>query len=357
MTILVTGATGFIGRHLCTTLTRDGHRVIALLRSPGALDPLRRFVNSNGGDGTLITPLAGDLERSDLGLEKPSENITAVVHLAARFGWGLAAAAAQDTNVTGSLRVAALAGKLGCRLVFVSGFMLANQPHLERLGISAACTDWTKVYRRVGAYEASKLEGAWAVRQFTSNNGLEMIEVQPATVIGHRQSGDLDPAQPFFSLLDNLYHGRMAMVPGSPAHWLPLVTVDYLSEVISAACLQPQVPARLLALDPATPGLRDLLAILAAELGCKAPQRHLPVGLMQFLLRLPMLARALRVAPESLEFIGTTRFDTAATDAFMVPGGIRQPELTSALRASARHYLSQQSPRDRLPSGSEQRGT
>lgn len=357
MTILVTGATGFIGRHLCTTLTRDGLRVIALLRSPGALEPLRRFVTSGGGDGALITPLAGDIERPDLGLDYLPENVTAVVHLAARFGWGLAASAARNANVTGSLRVAELAGKLGCRLVFASGFMLANQPHLERLGISAAHTDWTKVYRRVGAYEASKLEGALAVRQFARDNRQEMVEVQPATVIGHRQSGNLDPGQPFFSLLDNLHHGRMAMVPGSPAHWLPLVTVDYLCEVISAACLQPEVPARLLALDPATPGFRDLLAILAAELGCKAPQHHLPLGLMQFLLRLPMLARALRVAPESLEFIGTARFDTAPTEAFMVSGGIRQPDLTSALRASARYYLSQQSPRDRLPSGSEQRGT
>ena len=34
MKIFVTGATGFIGTHLCRRLTNDGHEVTALLRSP-----------------------------------------------------------------------------------------------------------------------------------------------------------------------------------------------------------------------------------------------------------------------------------------------------------------------------------
>jgi dTDP-6-deoxy-L-talose 4-dehydrogenase (NAD+) len=34
MRVLVTGATGFIGKHLCTDLVSSGHEVLALCRNP-----------------------------------------------------------------------------------------------------------------------------------------------------------------------------------------------------------------------------------------------------------------------------------------------------------------------------------
>lgn len=341
MNILITGATGFIGRHLCTTLTHDGHYVTALMRSPDQLARLQRFVDSHGGDGFRIAAIEGDLDRAGLGVASLPEQIDAVVHLAARFGWHLPAEVARKTNVDGSLEVARLASQLGCRLVLVSGFMLANEGYLAKLGIhddGVNGTDWSGVYRRVGGYEASKLEAAMAVRQFAREHRLDLVEVQPATVVGHSRTGDLEPSQPFFSLMENLNKGRMAMVPGSPDHWLPLVPVDYLGAVLAAACTESAVPQRLLALDPATPALQGLLGLLATSLGCKAPKRHLALPLMRALLRIPGLADRLNVAPESLEFIGTTRFDTSPTEAFLNRIGVTRPDLVATLQASARGY-------------------
>ncbi|HVE85730.1 MAG TPA: NAD(P)-dependent oxidoreductase, partial [Myxococcales bacterium] len=63
MRVLVTGATGFIGRHLCRLLVRRGHQVNALARRTSARGPLEgsgvRFVSGDlstgeGVDGAVV---------------------------------------------------------------------------------------------------------------------------------------------------------------------------------------------------------------------------------------------------------------------------------------------------------------
>lgn len=82
--------------------------------------------------------------------------------------------------------------------MFASGFMLENLQHLAHLGIDPAQpeqTHWRDVYRRAGAYEARKLESALKVRSLAAQTAIDMVEVQPATVAGHSQTGELDAAQ------------------------------------------------------------------------------------------------------------------------------------------------------------------
>jgi nucleoside-diphosphate-sugar epimerase len=50
MRFFVTGATGFIGRHLCQRLTSDGHEVVALARSSAKVDRLPKNVEVFQGD-------------------------------------------------------------------------------------------------------------------------------------------------------------------------------------------------------------------------------------------------------------------------------------------------------------------
>ena len=341
MTILITGATGFIGKYLCLTLLQQGHDVKALTRSKSSLTQLTGFLEQQGVAMERFSALEGDLEKPDLGLVTLPNGIECIVHLAARFAWNLPEHEARHTNVTGSLRVAELARHLDCRLVFITGFMLANEAHLSRQGIQLSHpeqTDWSQVYRQAGGYEASKLESAFRLREFVAKHGLDAVEVQPATVAGHRSTGDLDPAQPLYSLLDNLYHGRLAMIPGSPEHWLPLIPVDSLAQLIAAACTATHVPDTLLALDQNTPNLAGLLQAAAQLLGKPGPRRHLPIGVMKALLAIPGLPGLLKVAPESLAFIQTCRFDTSRTEQFLAQQNVQLPPFAEYLEASCRHY-------------------
>lgn len=343
MTILVTGATGFIGRHVCATLTSQQHHVVALLRDPTTqLPTLKQQIRQLGGDEHALSAVKGDLDETSLGLQGPLPALSAIVHLGARFAWQLAMAEARRTNVAGSLAVAELARQQQCRLVFISGFMLENHTHLARLGIDTqpgGKTEWPSVYTRAGGYEASKLEAAIRVREFARQHPLDMVEIQPATVSGHSQRGELDPQQPLYQLIANLHAGRLAMIPGSQRHWLPLVCVDGLAELIALACVDPQAPARLLALDPNTPSLGGLLQHCAAALGRKPPRHYMPIPLLRGLLRLPGLPRLMNTWPEALHFIQTTRFDTRASSDYMKQHGLVHPDTDEVLTLCVQHFL------------------
>ena len=73
--VLVTGATGFTGGHLCERLARDGRSVRALARHPDKCSDLRRW-------GVEVVP--GDL-RDSASLEKATQEIDVVYHIAALF--------------------------------------------------------------------------------------------------------------------------------------------------------------------------------------------------------------------------------------------------------------------------------
>ncbi|TGG92843.1 NAD-dependent epimerase/dehydratase family protein [Natronospirillum operosum] len=348
MALLITGATGFVGRHLCAQLTRGRQRVLAMLREPDRqLSELREHVNALGGRAHFIHALKGDLDQPDLGIVDELPEIGGIIHLGARFAWQLNQDAAKRTNVAGSLAVAELAHRHRVRLVFTSGFMLENQEHLRRLGISQddpQHTDWDQVYRCTGAYEASKLEATFRLRAFARKSGTELVEVQPGTVTGHSKNGELDASQPLYTLMTNLANGRLSMVPGSPSHWLPLVAVDHLAGLIAKAATADSVPSRLLALDPETPNLQGTLAIAANALNRRAPTRHIPIPALALLLRIPGLPKVLNTMPETLHFIQTTRFDTTITDRFLAEQQMPRPPIEDVIAESARYVRTRSLP-------------
>lgn len=343
--ILITGASGFIGRTVCAELSRAQQPVLAMLRDPPRqLPTLRREVDALGGQGSLVQAIGGDLDKPDLGLSEPLPALQAIIHLGARFAWQLPMVEARQTNVEGALAVARLAHSQRTRLVFISGFMLENHGHLTRLGINlmhANQTDWQQVYRRAGGYEASKLEAAIRVREYTRDHGVDMIEVQPATVAGDSRSGQLDSQQPLYQLIDNLARGRMAAIPGTREHWLPLVAVDLLAAIIARGATSSVVPPRVLALDRHTPTLQGMLTTVADTLQQRPPRRFLPMAVLAALLRTPGLPRLLNTWPEALHFIQTTRFDTKSSDTFLANQGLAHPPIQAVIAASARYYQQQ----------------
>jgi nucleoside-diphosphate-sugar epimerase len=73
MKVLVTGATGFLGRNLIPALLRNGHRVRALVRSPARIPSEYR---------SQIETAIGDITMPD-SLQRPAQGVDAVIHSAA----------------------------------------------------------------------------------------------------------------------------------------------------------------------------------------------------------------------------------------------------------------------------------
>ena len=108
MQVLVTGGSGFVGRHVVARLVRDGHDVVSLQRGRAAV----------AGARTLAIDLA-ELRPGDL-----PHGLEAVVHLAARldnpFGVDRSLAELAAPNVVGTLRLLEAAATLDVRR-FVHG--------------------------------------------------------------------------------------------------------------------------------------------------------------------------------------------------------------------------------------------
>ncbi|MBD9534304.1 SDR family oxidoreductase [Stenotrophomonas sp. STM01] len=339
----VTGGTGFIGQHLIACLSSKGHTVRVLMRRPERLAALREQVDQLGGVATKVFAMAGDLAQENIGLSHADREVLrqsrVVFHLGAHFAWGLSMEHARAVNVEGSRRVALLAAEQDSRLVMFGGFMLKNAGHLQRIGIDIAhpeLTNWSAVYRRVGAYEGSKLEAHFSTLGVMSAVGGEMAVIHPATVCGHSRTGHILDGQPLAELIRNLVLGKLTAVPGTADHWLPLVTVDDLVELAAACAFDPAMAGKeLLALDGQSPGLRELLTEVATQLGAKPPKHHVPLRLLKLLLGIRPIARYLNASAESLDFIQTVRFNTAEVERFRHKHGIAKPDMRQSLRNTA----------------------
>jgi dihydroflavonol-4-reductase len=111
----VTVVTGYIGQHLLAQLTAKDHSVSVLMRKPEALPVLQKLVNQHGGDGRLLTAVAGDLAKAELGLDAGAllhvQQAKVVFHLGAHGAWGLGLEQARAVTVNGTVRVGQLAAK------------------------------------------------------------------------------------------------------------------------------------------------------------------------------------------------------------------------------------------------------
>ena len=339
----VTGGTGFIGQHLVACLSSKGYTIRVLMRRPERLAALREQVDQLGGVATKVFAVAGDLAQESVGLSHADREVVrqsrVVFHLGANFAWGLSMEQARAVNVEGSRRVALLAAEQGSRLVMFGGYMLKNVEHLQRIGIDIAhpeLANWSAVYRRVGAYEGSKLEAHFSTLGVMSATGGEMAVVHPATVCGHSRTGHILDGQPLVELIRNLAQGSLTAVPGTADHWLPLVTVDDLVELAAACAFDPGMGGKeLLALDGQSPSLRALLTEVSKPLGAKPPKHHVPLRLLKLLLGIRPVARYLNANAESLDFIQTARFNTEEVERFRQQHGIDKPDVRQSLRNTA----------------------
>lgn len=210
--VLVTGATGFIGRHLLTVLAQRGHATTAVVRHlPESLLPGKHVVL---GDIGPETQWGGVLK-----------GIDAVVHLAARAHVlvDLAAnplAEFRRTNVLGTMRLAQAAADQGVRrFVFVS--TVGVHGHCSKMGPFTEA-DATEPH---DAYSRSKWEAEQALTEVARETGLELVILRPTLVYGPGNPGNLA------RLLDVIMSGR-PLPFGSVTNQRSLLFVGNLTDAI-----------------------------------------------------------------------------------------------------------------------------
>jgi dihydroflavonol-4-reductase len=342
----VTGATGFVGRFLLLELLKNQHQVFALMRDPNkqGLD-LREWLKQRGVNDAGLSFIQGDLALPDLGITvqdwQAMREVNVLYNTGALFAWGLNKEQARQINVTAAANVLKLTAQ-HCQLiraVHVSGYMLTIKSHLEQAGVNISNpeqTHWDLVYQKLGAYEASKIEAHYAWMRQAEQQGTPWTIIHPATAIGDVERGEIASNQAFYSMLSDLKQGRFTAIPGSIAHYIPLVSVSDLAQIMRRAATETvTMNQEILVADAQTPSLTEVLAIVAQQLQVKAPTRYVPLRILNVLLKWSWLAKRLHLSAETLHFIRTEKLDTSKLDQLRLSWEIKKPDLKQTIQKTA----------------------
>ena len=236
MDVLLTGATGYIGRAVLGQLRQAGHRVTAVVRSDRAAEQ----VTAAGA-----TAAVGDLTDGDW-LAAQHADVDASIHLASP---GDASSPAFDRAVIAAARQA---------------FAGTSKPYVHTSGL------W--IYGSgTGLTEESPLDPpaltAWrpAVEAEVLDSDLVASIVVPAVVYGHRDG------------LPNLVvdgprdgSGRLVLIGEGDQHW-GVVHVDDLATLYVAVLESGRALGRVLAVTDENPSVRDLGEATGAEVVGESP--------------------------------------------------------------------------------------
>jgi farnesol dehydrogenase len=199
MNVLVTGATGFIGEHLCKTLAKEGITVHALYR---AENKAKILISKN------IKLFKGEVNdvRS---LEKAMQNCTQVYHVAAFAKvWDKDPNAAWKINVEGTRNVLNIAQKIGIqKIVYVSTAGVYG-PSQKGTEVSESSNRNKHCY---GMYEQSKAAAEELIRQI-SNEFMPVVIVNPTRVFG---PGQLTESNSVTKMIIGYKKGSWRVIPGN----------------------------------------------------------------------------------------------------------------------------------------------
>jgi len=309
--ILVTGATGFVGRHLIAALSARGHAVRALVRRGALPDTIPNLEIHEIGDITQTN------------WAEALHGVDAIVHLAAIAHRGSPrdeadANRVRSVNVSAVAELTAAAGTLGVRrLILLSsiGVLGADSGNSAFDGSSAAAPH--------DFYSQSKLDAERAAENAKANSTLELCIVRPPLVYGPHAPGNF---------------GRMIrwVARGIP---LPLGAIHNRRSLISVwnlcdcliNCLSNRgaVGYPLIVADEESISTSDLLRLCARLMG--RPERLLPVPAALLRLAGGVLGRRADIERLCGSLVVNTR-DTYLRTGWRAPNSLRD-ELRRALTA------------------------
>lgn len=243
--IVVTGATGFIGRHVAARLHAAGDRVRAIVRPDSPRRP-------PSGVEVVHAALTYDALRAAI------DGADVVVHIAGVIsarGWQDYA----DVNVAGTRELAAATQEVGARLIHISSLAAAGPAPADRPRTEADPCE------PINDYGRSKLQGERAI---TSIEGLQWTILRPGVVYGPGDRALL----PLFRL------ARLGVLPdiGRRSAAYTFVFIDDLVNAIDAAVRRAAGGAVMFVGHPTPVTTRRLAAALSGALERRVSRVRVP---------------------------------------------------------------------------------
>lgn len=261
MKVLVTGATGLLGRHLLKELQRRGEEIRALVLPTEDAQPLV----AQG-----IEVVRGDI--SDAGTLPPAlRDIEIVFHLAGMMGVWRPLADYRLVNVTGAGNLYRAAQEAGVRR-----FVHTSSHTVYGLGHGRFLTEKDAVRPDRDPYSLSKAEGERLIRRLMLESRVETVILRPGT---------------FFGPHDRLHFGRMAqktkegraLILGKGDNALPFCYVTDVVQGFLLAAYHQSAPGNIYNISNDRPlTQREIYDAIADAVGGQRPRLHLPYAPVRY---------------------------------------------------------------------------
>jgi UDP-glucuronate 4-epimerase len=205
LSLLVTGAAGFIGSHTVTAFARRGDRVVGLDSFDSYYDPARKRANAReiAADTPSVVMVEGDV-RDEALLDRlfAEHRFEVVVHLAALAGVRASVQEPKlyfDVNLGGTLALLQAARDHGCRR-----FVFASTSSAYGASASVPFVESDPADRPLAPYPASKRSAELLGHAFHHIHGIGFVALRFFTVYGPRGRPDMLT----YKLVDSLRTGE-----------------------------------------------------------------------------------------------------------------------------------------------------
>jgi len=229
----VTGATGFIGRHLVEELLERDGTIYVLVRegSRGKVDALAQRLGAPAG---RIVPIAGDLIQPGLGVDSAEladdVSIDHFFHLAAVYDIEADEESSRRANVEGTRHA----------IEFANAREVGRFHHVSSIAVAGS---YRGVFQEDMLDEDQKLPHHYHQTKYESEQMVrrdvkaKTLVYRPGIVVGHSQTGEMDKIDgPYyiFGLIKKLRGALPAWVPlaGPEGGKITIVPVDFVARAI-----------------------------------------------------------------------------------------------------------------------------
>lgn len=322
---LVTGAAGFLGRHLVAHLVEQGVRVRAAVRESDDTATLERLNGEHVERAEIV--------RADVTVPMSlaplfAGGVDRVFHLAGICNFSTPYSTLRRVNVDGVDHVTLLALQAGVRVFVHMSSSSVYGPYRGTPFDEGAHREPQDDYGR------SKRDGEDVVWKRV-REGLPAVVVRPCTVYG---PGCTDGAGKVFSRPT-----RIGAIPGNGRQLLANVRVEDVAAASHHLSLREDAIGRAFNLaDDSRPSIAEALAMAAEAFGAKPPRTHAPLALVALAARASGIAARLtgRIPDLEVDAVSYLSSDYALDNARLKASGYRllYPDFTESMRDIGRRF-------------------
>jgi thioester reductase-like protein len=283
-TVLLTGATGFLGMELLARLLEEGDtEVICLIRAPSAdaaaerlATVFARLYEEPPASLERVTAIAGDVAADDLGLEAGDREallakVTSVVHCAASIAFDNSLEDARRVNTGGAQRMLELSraiaegGRLRRHLHVSTAYVAGRHRGLFR----ETDLDLGQGFRNT--YEHSKFDAEKAIGAAAGD--LPVVIARPSIIVGDSRTGWTSAFNVIYWPMRAFSRGLMDEVAIDPDGVADIVPVDYVADGLLALLRDETIGGTVaLVAGAASPTNAELITLACRQFGREPPR-------------------------------------------------------------------------------------